>query len=1729
MNWKYFNPKFEYEEKFQDAGWPWFGHKLFAYDFIRNIQPKTIVELGTHRGTSFWSFCQAVKDAKINSSLYAIDTWKGEKHAGFYGEDVFDEVKEIKHKYYGDLKIKLIRKTFDEALADFQDKSINLLHVDGLHTYEAVKHDFENWSPKVRDDGVIIFHDVFVSHNDFGVYKLWDELKKKYKTIEFHHSFGLGVLFKDRKDYEFFLNDEKEMQMSYSFSSEERKNIEINRSFYAIQQKQYELDRKADSCKLEIKDAILTLRNEMIEKNASIQQKDAEINFMKSSKFWKLREVNFKIKFVVFHPVKFSNKYYQKSKILYRESTQSFKHEGLSRMFLRIYNYIFYGKGVLNKKDIVNRKKYSLDVIGHGAMGKNKYLYSPIKTVYYVSNIPEGGAGKYIDDLIDAFETAHLNFVQLKKKEDLDVHKKSFKKGDILLFQYLYNSDLTFKDIVDAKNKYGLKLVIPVHDFYFLQKNHSDFYQCHIGIYSSFNDNSPLNPTVLDLLKAADLIIYPSRFVKNVFDKVFVFEHAKLSRHIDYKIHDFLDIPKVDRTINMGIINNITIVKGADYYPKLFSIDKYKGHHIQYHVFGMNEVKSSNVIFHGPYIEDEIFSLLKKNNIHGLVFLNKWGESHSYSLTKGINTGLPILYSHIGAYVERLKDSERFFAIRDNRNIETEFQKMLDFILEKQDFASRHAIDQFEMDIPALYRELFSIDYDAILNDKFNKNKSNYKKLFKTVEPYAIYFPSFHALKENNKTFYEGYHDMINLIQAKKENVYLETPLKNYLGYYNLLNDHGIIEKQILLAKANGFKGFGIYYYWFSHNSVTGNNMLMKGVIDKFFQKDLDDFDVFFIYANESWSENPAFNQHSNEYIIKNEYAEKDIIKNFENLLPYFKHKNYKKVDNKPVLFIHHPWEMTKEEFRHFCALGEDILKKNGFAGLELVVNSMQENCEECKNYSQHPNYKSPGNFTGIEEGIRFIDYKKYVDDYLLTVPFQTRNIQTVFYNFDNSVRYFNHKNKKVLITKTKNNNLEYFKKFLNFQLSTYDSPDKAGKIFLLNSWNEWGEQMGIEPSSESGFKLLDIFNEVILERVKKIETSEKKKIIYVGHDAGFYGAQLLSLSIVKELRERFKFDVHFILKSGGPLEEEYKKFATVYNLAECYQTDEKKHDLIRRLESNGADHAIVNTVVCGDILGMLHDEGVKTVSLVHELPGVIKQYGQEKNAKTIASKADQIVFPSTYVKEKFREVTFFSNEKTNIRPQGLIRENIYKQNIEEARTELRKKLNIDGDALVVLGVGSGIKRKGVDLFVDVAKKLVNHNIHFVWVGDLLPEMKKKIMLLSLKNVTFINTTPEISMYYAGADIYLMTSREDPFPCVVIESMSVGVPVVGFRDAGGFVDIITEKTGILVPYLDTTAMASALELLENNDAIRKELGEGSRKMMAERFVFKDYIYFLLNSLGINYKKVSAIVPNYNYANYLTDRFDSILFQTYPLYELIILDDASTDQSVSVIRDYRKNADFKDIKTILNKTNSGSVFRQWAKGIQESSGDFLWIAEADDLSSPYFLENVMKGFDNSQAVLSYSQSEVIDEKGEKSAPNYLEYTSDVDDNKWNIGYVRSGTQEIIDSLAIKNTIPNVSAVVFKKVDVSSILEKLTNFSVAGDWFFYVWLLQRGDIAYTQKALNIHRRHSNSVTTALNKKKHFEEIVYMQDYIAELMKLEKQNVDKAKKYRKKIREYLLSKDK
>jgi hypothetical protein len=181
----------------QPARWSrvaaWHLHIPFAFLLVDLLRPKRVVELGVHYGDSYCAFCQAIAALGLASECCGIDHWQGDRQAGDYGNQVLDELRRHHDPRYGGFS-RLLPATFDEALPRFEKGSIDLLHIDGLHTYEAVSRDFASWLPRMSDRGVILFHDVAVRREGFGVWQHWEEVSKDYPSRIVRNCFGLGAV-----------------------------------------------------------------------------------------------------------------------------------------------------------------------------------------------------------------------------------------------------------------------------------------------------------------------------------------------------------------------------------------------------------------------------------------------------------------------------------------------------------------------------------------------------------------------------------------------------------------------------------------------------------------------------------------------------------------------------------------------------------------------------------------------------------------------------------------------------------------------------------------------------------------------------------------------------------------------------------------------------------------------------------------------------------------------------------------------------------------------------------------------------------------------------------------------------------------------------------------------------------------------------------------------------------------------------------------------------------------------------------------------------------------------------------------------------------------------------------------------------------------------------------------------------------------------------------------------
>jgi glycosyltransferase involved in cell wall biosynthesis len=215
--------------------------------------------------------------------------------------------------------------------------------------------------------------------------------------------------------------------------------------------------------------------------------------------------------------------------------------------------------------------------------------------------------------------------------------------------------------------------------------------------------------------------------------------------------------------------------------------------------------------------------------------------------------------------------------------------------------------------------------------------------------------------------------------------------------------------------------------------------------------------------------------------------------------------------------------------------------------------------------------------------------------------------------------------------------------------------------------------------------------------------------------------------------------------------------------------------------------------------------------------------------------------------------------------------------------------------------------------------------------------------------------------------------------------------------------------------------------------------------------------------------VSVIVPNYNHAKFLEERLNTILSQTYQNFELIILDDASTDNSLMIIDKIKDNPHISHI--IINKENCGSPFRQWHKGFQLAKGDLIWIAESDDSCSPFFLERLVEYHCVENAVFTFCRSLELGDDGKFS----LTRQNELQDN-----CVWEGKDFIKSYLGRYCIVVNASSVVFNKEAVAAVPLHYLDYKGAGDWLFWIELSRQGKVAFCKEPLNYFRCHDSSTT-------------------------------------------------
>lgn len=956
----------------------------------------------------------------------------------------------------------------------------------------------------------------------------------------------------------------------------------------------------------------------------------------------------------------------------------------------------------------------------------------------------------------------------------------------------------------------------------------------------------------------------------------------------------------------------------------------------------------------------------------------------------------------------------------------------------------------------------------------------------------AYYLPQFHSIPENDGWWGNGFTEWTNISRGvPRFKGHYQPRIPRDLGFYSL-DTNGPLRRQVEMALGAGIYGFLFYYYWFN-----GKRLLEKP-IDAFLADPAIDIKFALIWANENWTR--RWDGLESEILLAQGHSRKDEADLIADFARHFADRRYIRINGRPLLVIYRPglipdgakaFVRWRRLFRQRFGENPIITMAQGFGALDPTAFGLDGAME-------FPPHKICEDMQGVVDEVELLDQSftgrvlSYDEVVSRSVHGGQPNfplIRTAMPSWDNDARQ---QGSGTVIAGSTPQKYEAW--LAQLIANAVQHPFFGEPIVCINAWNEWGEAAYLEPDQHYGAAYLNATARAAA------GIGSDRGILLVGHDANPHGAQEIILNVGRALRRSFGVRLEFLLLDGGPMIERFEAVAKVH----LAKTDLEIRSILKGARERGLSAAIVNTVAAAHMVKIAADHGLDCIVLVHELPRFIAERNLTGATRMALQHARKVIFTSVAARDEvLRAVSAPVIDNAEVCPQG-----VYKiiEPTREGAQRIRRELGVGPPEALVIGVGYADLRKGFDLFIQLWRLLRDHpkRVHFLWVGRRDPELEAWLQAeiddaAATGTFHLVGQTDDIAAYYSAADAYVLTSREDPFPSVVLEALTAGLPVLAFDRSGGIPDLLREHdVGVVAPYGDVTGMATALRVTLERGPIRDADRAARRKLMDTHFDWKNYVARLLDFALPGLPQVSVAVPNYNYAQYLNARLGSIFRQTLPIRELLVLDDCSTDDSLNAVATSSADWD-REVRIIQNRRNSGSVFAQWRKAAELAIGEFVWIAEADDEAEPNFLARLCAPMALDPDIsFAFSDSRVIDTNGGVIANSYKQYYSSVQAAALTQSEVFDGSEFAERFLSVKNLILNVSSVVWRRTALRRALDRcgdeLLSFRMAGDWRLYLEALREpgARVAYEAEPLNVHRRHGDSVTHALDAGRHVEEI-------------------------------------
>ena len=397
--------------------------------------------------------------------------------------------------------------------------------------------------------------------------------------------------------------------------------------------------------------------------------------------------------------------------------------------------------------------------------------------------------------------------------------------------------------------------------------------------------------------------------------------------------------------------------------------------------------------------------------------------------------------------------------------------------------------------------------------------------------------------------------------------------------------------------------------------------------------------------------------------------------------------------------------------------------------------------------------------------------------------------------------------------------------------------PDKIAKIKKHLSAVIRNSCRKILPSRTAGKASM----EPLWRSVSGSRSSGHHPVMFVGHDSHLAGSQMLLLEMLRMAKDSSRINPSLLLLGEGVLEPKYQKLANTCNIVPMLEAGMQPHDAIEsaiRSAPSRPEVAICSTVACAGAAQVFRSLDIPVVHLINELPTTIKSNGWEELVVDIGSSVRRMVFVSRFSQQAFIDQFGLDESRCAIVHPGWLGNGQLQTDRDRLRNRIRKELSLPQDALIILGCGQIHPRKGVDLFVQTAAGVLSQagteSVHFVWIGDGTVDDTRWIVhdidaLPCRDRIHLVSSKPDIQPYFEASDIYVLSSREDPYPIVCVQAMAAGLPVIAFDDVGGAPEALVDGTGVVVPFLDTGAMAQSILDLIRDDAARARMGQAARQ------------------------------------------------------------------------------------------------------------------------------------------------------------------------------------------------------------------------------------------------------------------------------------------------------------